>query len=100
VSYDFVSHYRATDHRFDYTWEERWIREQGYSQIIPEAVNGLLERLSPTMADVQLVFPSLLQARALRIARASGRRRRKSPPTCTKRGEMGAAHPLLMLVAP
>jgi 3-hydroxy-3-methylglutaryl CoA synthase len=42
VSRDFVDHYRGADHRYDYNWEERWIRDQGYSQIIP-AINGLLE---------------------------------------------------------
>ncbi len=44
VSYDFVSHYRAAEQRFDYTWEERWVRDEGYAKIIPEAINGLLDQ--------------------------------------------------------
>ena len=41
VSYDFVDHYRGAGERFNYTWEERWVREEGYGKIIPEAINGL-----------------------------------------------------------
>ncbi len=45
MSHDFVDHFRGAGRRFDYTWEERWARDQGYSKIIPEAVNGLLAKL-------------------------------------------------------
>ena len=27
---DFVDHYRGEDSDFDYDWEERWIRDEGY----------------------------------------------------------------------
>ncbi len=58
VSYDFVDHYRGAFKKYDYTWEERWVRDEGYSKIIPEAVNGLLSKLNMTMEDVdKLVFP-------------------------------------------
>jgi 3-hydroxy-3-methylglutaryl CoA synthase len=50
VSYDFVDHYRAAGKQFDYMWEERWVRDEGYGKIIPEAVNGLLGKLGITMA--------------------------------------------------
>jgi 3-hydroxy-3-methylglutaryl CoA synthase len=30
VSNDFVDHYRGENESFDYTWEERWIRDEGY----------------------------------------------------------------------
>ena len=46
VSYDFVDHYRAADRRFDYMWEERWLREEGYAKFIPEAVDGLFKKLN------------------------------------------------------
>ena len=45
VSYDFVDHYRGDRNRYDYTWEERWVRDEGYSKIIPEAVSGLFDKL-------------------------------------------------------
>ncbi len=35
VTYDFVDHFRGSWSEFDYTWEERWLREEGYSKFIP-----------------------------------------------------------------
>ncbi|MCX7635166.1 MAG: SDR family NAD(P)-dependent oxidoreductase, partial [Syntrophales bacterium] len=101
VSYDFVDHYRAADRHYDYTWEERWLREEGYSRFIPEAVAGLLKKLGLTMADVQkLVFPCLFPAEHRAIAKRLG----AAPETVVDTmqevcGETGAAHPLLMLAA-
>jgi len=40
-------------------WEERWVRDEGYSKIIPEAVTGLFKKLSITIKDVDtLSFPA------------------------------------------
>ncbi|MEW6670041.1 MAG: 3-oxoacyl-[acyl-carrier-protein] synthase III C-terminal domain-containing protein, partial [Thermodesulfobacteriota bacterium] len=100
VSYDFVDHYRGADRRYDYMWEERWVRDEGYAKIIPEAVTGLLSKLSITMEDVDtLVFPCFFKAEHRNIAKKLG-----APPdrvmdnlheVC---GETGAAHPLVMFV--
>ena len=94
VSYDFVDHYRGSGRRFDYYWEERWVREEGYSRIIPEAVNGLLEKQNLTMADIDhLVFPCFFKTEHKKIAA-----KLEAPPeivvdnqheTC---GEIGNAH--------
>ena len=35
---DFVDHYRGADKRFDYQWEERFIRDEGFGRIIPTAI--------------------------------------------------------------
>src|SRR5262249_35094643 len=32
---DFVDHFRGEGSEFDYTWEERWIRDEGYNKIVP-----------------------------------------------------------------
>jgi len=59
VTYDFVDHYRGFHSQYDYMWEERWVRDEGYSKIIPEAITGLFNKLSISMDDVdKLVFPS------------------------------------------
>ena len=34
-STDFVDHYRGQDERFDYVWEERWVRDEGFLKIVP-----------------------------------------------------------------
>jgi 3-hydroxy-3-methylglutaryl CoA synthase/NAD(P)-dependent dehydrogenase (short-subunit alcohol dehydrogenase family)/putative sterol carrier protein len=101
VSYDFVDHYRGTGKRYDYMWEERWLREEGYSKFIPEAVDGLFKKLGITMNDVQkVVFPCLFKAEHKAIAKKLGATPEKvidqMHEVC---GETGAAHPLVMLIA-
>lgn len=38
----FVDHFRAVDSKYDYFWEERWIRDEGYAKIVPETVRSAL----------------------------------------------------------
>ena len=99
VSYDFVDHYRASGKTYDYMWEERWARDEGYAKIIPEAVNGLMEKLNIGMDDVDhLVFPCFFKAEHRKIARLLGADKQKVADNlhdvC---GETGAAHSLVML---
>jgi len=101
VSYDFVPHYRGAQHRFDYVWEERWARDEGYSKIIPEAVNGLMDKLDVTIEQVdRLVFPCFFKAEHRKIARILGADDKIVLGNLHEEcGETGAAHPLLMLTA-
>jgi len=101
VTHDFVDHYRGADRHYDYMWEERWVREEGYAKFIPQAVQGLLKKLDLTMQDVgKLVFPCLFRAEHRTIAKGLGAAPTQVMDTmhdiC---GETGAAHPLLMLTA-
>jgi 3-hydroxy-3-methylglutaryl CoA synthase/NAD(P)-dependent dehydrogenase (short-subunit alcohol dehydrogenase family)/uncharacterized OB-fold protein len=100
VAYDFVGHYRAAGSRFDYTWEERWVRDQGYARIIPEAINGLLDKLGMTIDGVdKVIYPCFFTREHASIARAIGAAPEKVPDNLhTVCGETGAAHPLVMLV--
>ncbi len=100
VSYDFVDHYRGALKRFDYMWEERWVRSQGYARIIPEAVQGLLDQLELTMDDVdKLVFPCFFKGEHRAIAHRLGAAPEKVADNLHEVcGETGAAHPLVMLV--
>jgi 3-hydroxy-3-methylglutaryl CoA synthase/NAD(P)-dependent dehydrogenase (short-subunit alcohol dehydrogenase family)/putative sterol carrier protein len=101
LSYDFVAHYRGAGQRFDYTWEERWVRDQGYAKIIPEAINGLLHKLGKTIDDVdRVIYPCFFTREHAKIARAIGAAPEKVADNMHNVcGETGAAHPLLMLVA-
>lgn len=101
VGRDFVDHYRGALNPYDYTWEERWARDEGYAKIIPEAVGGLMNKLGITMNDVdKLVFPCLFKAEHRNIAKMLGASPEKVIDTlfdvC---GETGCAHSLLMLVS-
>ncbi len=98
LSLDFVDHYRGAQNKYDYMWEERWVRDEGYAKIIPRAVNGLFQKLSITMDEVdKLVFPCFFKAEHRNIAKKLG-----APPEKVQDnlhevcGETGAAHPLVL----
>ncbi|MBW2611219.1 MAG: SDR family NAD(P)-dependent oxidoreductase [Deltaproteobacteria bacterium] len=101
VSHDFVDHYRGAQKTIDYMWEERWTRDAGYGKIIPEAVNGLLDKLGLTMDDVdKLVYPCFFKGDHKKIAAKLGATPEKLVDNlhdvC---GETGTAHPFLMMMA-
>ncbi|MFH1437308.1 MAG: SDR family NAD(P)-dependent oxidoreductase [Pseudomonadota bacterium] len=100
TTHDFVDHYRGAQKRFDYTWEERWVRDEGYSKIIPEAISGLLKKLNISMQDVdKLVFPCFFKSEHGKIAKTLGATPEKVIDNMHEvLGETGAAHPLVMLV--
>ncbi|MFP4445875.1 MAG: SDR family NAD(P)-dependent oxidoreductase [Desulfosudaceae bacterium] len=99
LSRDFVDHYKGKGRRFDYFWEERWVRDEGYSRIIPEAVSGLLEKTGLSGDEVDtFVFPCFFKKDRKKIAKLSG----IDPDKVTDSlhdvcGDTGSAHPLLML---
>ena len=95
VTYDFVSHYRAAQHRFDYTWEERWVRDQGYAKIIPEAIGGLLSKLDMTIDDVdRIVYPCFIKREHARIAQTIGADRGTGGWTTCTRSAARPAQPI------
>ncbi|MFP4667161.1 MAG: SDR family NAD(P)-dependent oxidoreductase [Desulfobacterales bacterium] len=101
VSCDFVDHYRGAGNRFDYTWEERWVRDEGYSKIIPDAIGGLLKKLDLSVDKIdKLVYPCYFTAEHKKIAKKLGANPEKvmgnMHEVC---GDTGCAHPLLMLAA-
>ena len=100
VSHDFIDHYRGNLNKYDYMWEERWVRDEGYSKIIPEAVEGLFNKLSLSMDDVdKFVFPCFFKAEHRNIARKLGAGSEKVADNLHEVcGETGAAHPLVMFL--
>ena len=42
VSVPFVDHFRQAGEKYDYYWEERWIRDEGIAKIVPAALTKLL----------------------------------------------------------
>jgi 3-hydroxy-3-methylglutaryl CoA synthase/NAD(P)-dependent dehydrogenase (short-subunit alcohol dehydrogenase family)/putative sterol carrier protein len=100
LNVDFVDHYRGNRNRYDYMWEERWVRDEGYAKIIPAAVRGLFDKLRISMDDVdKFVFPCFFKAEHAKIAAALGASREKTVDNMHEVcGETGAAHPLVMFV--
>lgn len=100
VSLPFVDHFRHVGERFDYYWEERWIRDEGIMKIVPGAVEALLGRLG-LRADRVAHFglsggppgSDRLVAKALAIAPES-----VLPNLLLVTGDTGTAHPALLLI--
>src|SRR5471032_3321987 len=100
VSMDFVDHFRGDETDFDYGWEERWIRDEGYSKIVPPAVKAALVACKLKGTDVtHFIMPSLMPAVPKQMAKicgvAEGAVRDLLGATL---GDTGSAHALVMLV--
>ncbi len=98
---DFVDHYRGQHSEFDYVWEDRWIRDEGFAKIVPPVVTGLLKKTGANPADIaHFVFPCTYARLSQAIAKKAGipeeAVRDNLQAVC---GETGAAHALVMLVA-
>ena len=101
LSYDFADTRRMDSDKFTRNWEERWIREAGYSKIIPEAINGLLSKCGIQINDIaKVVYPPLSMRDHMALAGKLGLEAGKvQPPLLESIGNTGSAHPLLMLIA-
>jgi len=95
---DFIDHYRGDGIAYDYTWEERWIRDEGYNKIVPATLKDLFAKADVTGADIaHFCMPCTLAKVAGPIAKkagiADGAVRDNLAMVC---GDTGAAHALVM----
>jgi 3-hydroxy-3-methylglutaryl CoA synthase len=97
----FVDHFRESGERFDYYWEERWIRDAGVSRIVPQTVAALIKGIGVSVDRVAAfglagapVGSDALVAKALGLAPD-----RIVPDMQGSVGDTGAAHPLLLLAS-
>jgi len=73
IANDFVDHYRGDEAEFDYDWEERWIRDEGFLKDIPAAVTGLLERAEIKSGQINyFILPSDQARTPAAVARKLG----------------------------
>ena len=97
---DFVPQFRAHHRAYDYAWEERWIRDEGYLKIVPRALAALFEASGVEPGAIAhfclpCTLPRVAGAVAKRAGIAEGAVRDNLASVC---GDSGAAHSLLMLV--
>ncbi len=98
---DFVDHYRGQRHAYDYEWEERWIRDEGYLKIVPATVAEALQQLNIAAADIRhFALPAWQSQTCEAVARKIGIKSECVADTLQKTcGDTGAAHPLMQLAA-
>ena len=99
VTADLVDHYRGHGTTTDYSWEERWVREEGWLKLVPEAIRGALEKAGVDAGSVSFAcIPGMLPKIQAQVAKAAGLSeaalRDNLASVC---GDTGTAHPLLML---
>ncbi|MEB8386496.1 OB-fold domain-containing protein [Rhodobacteraceae bacterium KMM 6894] len=99
LSVDFIDHYRGQGQQFDYYWEERWIRDEGYLKLIPQALTAALEKagIAPDK-----VAHSILPQAVPKTAEAICKRVGLNPDSIAdglldRVGDTGTAHPFMML---
>ncbi|MCY3831079.1 MAG: OB-fold domain-containing protein [Rhodospirillaceae bacterium] len=99
LSTDFIDHYRGGDSKYDYNWEERWIRDEGYFKIAPRAIAAALAEAGLDAGAVdRFIMPALIRGVPQKVAALAGIRAEAVRDTLQAQlGEAGTAHPLVML---
>ena len=70
---DFVDHFRSQGDAFDYAWEERWVRDAGYFDIVPRTLQALLKRCDVSASSVDhFVMPCTLRGVLPKVAARVG----------------------------
>lgn len=99
LSAPFTDRYRAAGHDHPQDWEERWVREAGYLDLVPQAIALALEKagLAPAGVDhfvMPCAIPGVAAAVAARADLSSATLAATLAEAC---GDTGTAHALLML---
>jgi 3-hydroxy-3-methylglutaryl CoA synthase len=95
----FIDHFRATGEKYDYFWEERWIRDEGYLKLVPETAQAALADAGIQASEVKhfilaAPFKGMADAVAKKIGIAADAVVGALEENC---GFAGCAHGLLML---
>lgn len=97
---NFVDHFRKDGSAHDYHWEERWVRDEGYAKLAPEAAKAALAEAGLAIGDIQhLVMPAMLRAATGDVVKKLGFAGHVVDDLHADCGYAGAAAAPLMLVA-
>ncbi|MDY6835272.1 MAG: OB-fold domain-containing protein [Chloroflexota bacterium] len=101
LSCDFTDHWRADGDRYDRSWEDRWIRDEGYTKLIPGAISGLLKKYNlDTKSFAKIVYSCPYPREHAGIGKALGIAPEQLQPLLLEGvGDTGTASSLMMLVA-
>ena len=91
LSTDFIDHYRGGDSKYDYNWEERWIRDEGYFKIAPRAIAAALAETGLEGWRRRPFHHAGADPR--RAAEGGGAERESTPARCAIRCRRSSARP-------
>ncbi len=96
---DFPDRIRAPEQPFPRGWEERWVRDEGYLRLIPEALRAYLDSAGLSAEEVAaVIYPCPFPREHASIGKRLGfSPNRVVDPLMGEVGDTGSAHPLLML---
>ncbi len=95
---DFVDHHRDADAGFDYAFEERWVRDEGYFKLVPATIRQALDGAQVGAAAVTHFICPGSPAIARRIAQTCGFAAESVvADTAARVGNLGSAHALFTL---
>jgi len=99
TTYDFVDHYRGAFGKYDRQWEDRWIRDEGYGVLLPETIEGFLEKYNMGIGDfARVVYPCHYGAARKKLNKRLGiKPEMEQNHLLSEIGDVGAAQPLVML---
>lgn len=98
---DFVDHYRETGADFDYAWEARFVRDEGYQKILGSSITTALENLKISGSEIDhAVICAPVRGVPQKLASLAGIAGEAVADTYMATiGDTGVAHPLLMLAS-
>jgi hydroxymethylglutaryl-CoA synthase len=101
VTYDFPDRWRSEEEKFEHVWEDRFIKDEGYTRFIPQAVSGLMSKYGLNSNDIaKVVFPCIYPREYAAIGKQLGMEPAKLQGSMLDMvGETGSASPLLMMAA-
>jgi len=93
--------WRSSDESIVTSWEDRFVIEEGFFRVIPEAVSAFMAKNNLTPKDFQKVaYHSIDARRHAELARIMGfEAAQVQDPLYSQVGNTGAAFPLMLLVA-
>ncbi|MCC2596984.1 hypothetical protein LKR43_11590 [Pusillimonas sp. MFBS29] len=99
ISAPFTDRYRAADHAHPQEWEERWVREVGYMELVRDAIVQALKNARVTPADIDhfvmpCAMPGVTRALTAKLGLGEARETSALVEGC---GDTGVAHALVML---
>ena len=98
---DFLDHFRANGEDFDYHWEKRWVRDEGFQGVLKDAINKGLDGfgVAPDAVD-HVVLPLPGKSLPPKLVNMIGFKPEAVANICHETiGHTGAAHPILLLAS-
>ena len=98
---DFLDHFRSTGQDFDYHWEKRWVRDEGFQGVLKDAVIRGLEGFG-IKADAidHVVLPLPGKSLPPKLVNMIGFKPDAVANICHETiGHTGAAHPIVLLTS-